>query len=102
METTIKINIFGNKEVAEALPAVPVDKTLQASLVSKSLVNRLSVPYEGTPASTVTDSTGRKHTVMGKVELRWHRSDSTKSQTQRFSVVDSLATDVILGASAKI
>jgi len=100
MESTIEINIFSNGEAAGDLPGVPVDKSLQACLISKSLVNRLRVSYEATPGSTVTDATGRTHTVIGKVELRWNRRDSAKSHPQRFLVVDSLPTHVILGASA--
>lgn len=100
MESSIKINIFGNKKAIDDLPDVPVDKSLQACLISKSLVNRLGVPYEAIPTTSITDSTGRMHTVIGKVELRWHRRGSAKSHDERFSVVDSLATVVILGASA--
>jgi len=100
MESSIKINILSNEEVVDDLPDVPVDKILQACLISKALVHRLGVHYEAVPKSSVTDSTGRTHTVIGKIELRWHRRESARSHHQRFSVVDTLSTDVILGASA--
>lgn len=100
METSIKINILSNEEVVDDLPDVPVDKHLQACLISKSLVHRLGARYEAVPKLSVTDSTGRTHAVIGKVELRWHRRESSRSHLQIFSVVNALSTHVILGASA--
>lgn len=100
MESSIEINILGDEEVVGDLPDVPVDKYLQACLISKTLVHRLGARYEAVPKSSVTDSTGRTHAVIGKVELRWHRRESSRSHLQMFSVVNALSTDVILGASA--
>lgn len=100
MESSIKINILGDEEVVDDLPQVPVDKNLQACLISKTLVHRLGARYEAVPKSSVTDSTGRTHAVIGEVKLRWHRRESSRSHLQIFSVVNTLSTEVILGASA--
>lgn len=100
MESSIKINILSDEEVITDLADVPVDKSLQTSLISKALVERLGTSYNASSTSSVVTSGGRSYNIVGTVKLSWHRRESAKSHPETFSVVDSKSALVVLGRNA--
>ena len=95
----IEIVIFSSTEQTEQTTTASVDHLLHASLISKTLVDRLRVRYEENERPPVEDQQRRVHHPLGYVELNLHRSDVPKSQPETFLVVDSVAT-VVLRAAA--
>ena len=98
-EECVDITIISDAEKTISLNNVPADKSLDAYLISKAKAELLSAPYMGTTTlqTSVTDSKGHKHTVIGKVELGWHKRDSSKSFRCDFLVVEVLSTGAMLG-----
>ena len=98
----VAITVFGDTEETEEDTMAAVDNTLQISLISKAMVDRLRVSYKCEPSQhePITDSTGRTHRPISQTKLRWHKSGKAKSHPHVFHIVDGLTPSVVLGATA--
>ena len=64
------------------------------------MLDRLGVTYTPCQQKTVTDSRNIQHSPIGKVKLRWHKSEGAKSYSEEFFVEDTKVPQVILGETA--
>ena len=98
-ESCIDIVVFSSTEQSEESTKAWVDDSLPASLISKSLVDRLGVRYAEHQYDAVADQPQKTHSPLGHVELHLHRSDVPKSQPETFWVVDTIASVVLRRAA---
>ncbi|KAL9618746.1 MAG: hypothetical protein Q9204_008364, partial [Flavoplaca sp. TL-2023a] len=104
-QAEVDIRVFPEKEIPEnrdddgAITAQS-DKSLPISIISKGMLDRLGVPCTPCQQQTVTDSRNVQHSPVGKVTLRWHKTDGAKSYSDVFFVVDRQSRQVILGKTA--
>lgn len=89
-ESSINVCIYaggGDNEIECA--NIPIDATLPFCIISKRWVDHLGVKYNPAQKTSVTDATGAAHSIIGNVDLLWHRTSLTKSNPEKFLVVDS-------------
>ncbi|KAL9037228.1 MAG: hypothetical protein Q9180_003839 [Flavoplaca navasiana] len=103
--TTVEIVVFPEKEISEdghgdgAITAQS-DKSLPFSIISKGMLDRLGVTYTPCQQMTVTDCKNIQHSPIGKIKLRWHKSEGAKSYSEEFFVENTKSPQVILGETA--
>ena len=101
MEATIDLSIYTDKFKFFNQDQVPVDRSLEDCIISKAVVvNRLNVQYNPIPTRSIKDATSNVHSLIGKVELQWHKKDTFKTQIHTFYVVDSMSEWVRMGMNA--
>lgn len=101
MEATIDLSIYTDKLKVFNRDKVPVDRALQVCIISKAVVvNRLDVEYNPIQKRSIKDATSTVHSLIGNVELQWHKKDSCKTQIHTFYVVDSTSEWVRMGMNA--
>ncbi|KAL8889194.1 MAG: hypothetical protein Q9215_003493 [Flavoplaca cf. flavocitrina] len=104
-QAEVNIRVFPEKEIPEnrdddGVITAQSDKSLPISIISKGMLDRLGVVCTPCQQQTVTDSRNVQHSPVGKVTLRWHKTDGAKSYSDVFFVVDRQSRQVILGNTA--
>ena len=64
------------------------------------MLDQLGISYGECHETLATDSDKKAHTILGKIDLRWHVSGKAKSFPETFFVVESMNPSVILGSRA--
>ena len=101
MASSANINIFTDEGIDAAFDKVPIDKSLQTSLISKASLARLHDPsFPASSNRSVVRSSGNDYTVIGTIKLSWHKREADKSYLITFSVIESTSHLVILGRNA--
>ena len=99
-ESNIEITVFGDTEEREQSTNAEVDRDLPISIISRTMVERLQAKIKPAQQGPVKDSKGNVYTPVGKVDLLWHRKMASRTNSQRFFVVDLSGLSVIFGANA--
>ncbi|KAL8703096.1 MAG: hypothetical protein Q9201_003710 [Fulgogasparrea decipioides] len=102
-QATIDIVVFPERQEfddSDGSIRAQSDEALQCSVISQEMINRLRVTYTPGQKAVVKDSRNVQHSLVGKVDLRWHRKGQGKSHPETFFVEDSATPMVILGATA--
>ena len=97
---SIEIVVFGDTEETEQLTNAKVDRGLPISIISRAMTERLRAKPKLTQKVLIKDSKGKAYTLIGEVDLLWHRRTATRTNPQTFFVVDLSGLVVILGANA--
>ena len=99
-ESNIAIIVFGDTEEKEQPTNAVVDRSLPVSIISKAMIEELQAKPKPAQQDPVKDSKGKVYTPIGKVDLLWHRTTTSRTNQQTFFVVDLSGLVVIFGANA--
>lgn len=98
----VDVAVFADTEEIVKVDNVLVDESLPMSLISKSMVNDLGVEYEAAEHGDCQDEDSDEvKTIIGKVELQWHRRGSGRSHRELFNVVDTTSSLFVLKSLPK-
>ncbi|KAL8950146.1 MAG: hypothetical protein Q9222_003800 [Ikaeria aurantiellina] len=102
-QTNIDITVFPDGDEPEGSDGsimAQSDHTLKYSIISKGMLNKLKLGCTACQKETIKDSRNNSFSLMGKVDLRWHKKDLGVSHAETFYVVATTTPLVILGATA--
>ncbi|KAL8775247.1 MAG: hypothetical protein Q9209_000253 [Squamulea sp. 1 TL-2023] len=92
----INIILFPRNGNRSVVLHADVDKDMLHPILQKSVLDILELQYTPCTALQIKDKKGRNHTLIGCVDLVWHKTGYHTEHDETFYVVESGSPDIVL------